>query len=143
MRKIIIYTDGACSGNPGIGGWAAVHESNGKKKAVRGSAKSATNNSMELMAAIKGIEAVKQPREIVIYTDSKYLVTGWNHNAEWFKRENRPNRELWLQLISAVEKGKHKVTFVKIAGHAGDRLNELADKLAKEQVVKLRHEMFG
>lgn len=142
MTKIEIYTDGACSGNPGPGGWAAVCKCNGKKKYVAGSVKEATNNKMELVAAINAVKAVKRPHEVIIYTDSKYLITCWAHDKKWLTKDERPNKDLWLELIQTAEKGKHKVTFVKVSGHSGVEMNELADRLAKEQVVKLRHELY-
>lgn len=141
MTKLEIYTDGSCPGNPGIGGWAAVCKCNGKKKYVAGGKEKATNNSMELMAAIEGVKAVKYPRDIIIYTDSSYLITCWAHEEKWLTKEGRSNRELWMQLIKAVKEGKHTVTFVKVSGHTGVEMNELADRYAKEQVVKLRHEL--
>jgi ribonuclease HI len=143
MKTIEIYSDGSCSGNPGIGGWAAVCNENGKKKHVSGSIAAATNNSMELMAVVEAVKAVKKPREIIIHTDSQYLILCWRHDEQWLTDKSRKNRELWMQLISAIKNGGHKVSFVKVAGHAGNEMNELADRLAKEQVVKMRHELFG
>lgn len=143
MNILNIYTDGSCSGNPGPGGYAAVCMENGKKKYVAGSVKHGTNNEMELRAAVEAVKAVKIQSEIVIHTDSKYLISCWAHTTEWLTSESRPHKDLWMQLISLAEKGKHKISFVKVAGHSGNSMNDLADRLAKEQVVKVRHELFG
>ena len=137
--KISIYTDGACSGNPGPGGWAAIAVlSDGKEKYVCGNVAKATNNSMELRAAIEGLKAVKVPREVIIYTDSNYLVTCWAHEKDWLIAENRPNREMWFELIQAADKGGHTVKFVKVKGHSDNRLNSLADKYAKKECAKAK-----
>ena len=138
--NITIYTDGACSGNPGPGGWAAVCKlPDGKKKYVAGYVAKATNNSMELKAALEGVKATKKPCKITICTDSNYLVTCWPHGEKWLLQEGRPNRELWFELIKATKAGKHEVTFVKVSGHSGDELNDLADKYAKAEIKKARH----
>lgn len=138
--KFDIYIDGSCFGNPGPGGWAAVCKINGKKIAAHGWKTNATNNSMELQAAIGGLKALKRRGcEVTFYTDSAYLVTCSRHDNKWLTAENRANRELWMEYIRLVEKGKHTVTFVKVAGHSGVELNETADREAKAEATKARH----
>lgn len=142
MKTIEIYTDGSCSPNPGMGGWAAACCENGKKKYVAGYEKTATNNSIELKAVIEAVKAVLKPRIITIYTDSNYLISNWAHNEEWLIAPDHANNELWFELIKAVKDGKHEIRFVKVKGHAGNAMNEYVDKLAKEQVVTARHSLL-
>lgn len=137
-----IYIDGS-SCNPGPSGWAAVCNINGKKKASRGNTTHATNNQAELYAAIQAINATRRPSKIILFTDSRYLITCYAHGEKWLSQEGRKNGDLWLQFIKAVKNGKHEVSFVKVAGHAGIEMNELADKLAKEECVKARHKLIG
>lgn len=143
MFSVAIHTDGACSGNPGIGGYAAIISCKGVEKTVTGfESKVTTNNKMELMAVIKALAQLKKPCEVVIHTDSQYVITTANHSREWLTCKERPNHELWFQYLTLVEKGKHTVSFVKVAGHSGDELNERCDKLAKQQCVIARHELL-
>ena len=143
MHKVEIYIDGSCSGNPGPGGWAAVCELNGKKLASCGFvAEKTTNNRMELSGALGGIQALRRPCEVTLYTDSAYLITCAKHNDAWLTEASRSNSDLWIELIKAAKKGGHKIKFVKIKGHSGERLNELADKLAKAQCVKAKHVLY-
>jgi ribonuclease HI len=144
MKKILIYSDGACSGNPGIGGWANAHKkSNGTKLANYGyTTERVTNNAMELKAALEAVKAVRHPRHIVIMTDSRYLITCWAHNEEWLMSEDRPNHDLWVEFIHAVKNGKHTVSFEKVRGHSGDEMNSLVDRLARQQIKEARHKLY-
>ncbi len=139
MYQIELHTDGACSGNPGPGGWAAilVCEALGLEKELSGGEAETTNNRMELLAAVRGLEAIKKPAAVTLYTDSKYLadafnehwVDGWRRNG-WKTAGKQPvkNRELWERLIPLAE--RYGVTFVWVKGHAGDPYNERCDALA-------------
>ena len=138
MKTIEIFTDGACSGNPGPGGWGAVLRFNGKVKELSGGEAATTNNRMELMAAISSLNALKEPCAVLMHTDSKYVmdgINGWIHGWKkrgWKTADNKPvkNVELWQQLEA--EKGRHDVTFHWVKGHAGDEMNERADQLARD-----------
>lgn len=143
MTKLEIYIDGACSGNPGPGGWAAVCIENGKKKYKSGGVVHATNNKMELMAAIGALKTCKKPCDVTFYTDSQYLITCSAHKEEWLTKESRANHDLWFELIQTAKKGKHTYKFIKVAGHSGVSMNELADKLAKIECRKARHQAYG
>lgn len=142
MYRVSIYTDGACSGNPGIGGYGAILSCNGKERIVRGYEKMSTNNRMELKAVVESIKILKAPCEIELFTDSQYILNCTAHDRKWLTAENRPNKDLWVELIEAGLKGQHKIRFVKVQGHSGIVLNERCDKIAKEQVVKCRHEAY-
>jgi len=146
--KVTLYTDGACSGNPGVGGYGAilVHvDSNGIKheKEFSQGYKMTTNNQMELLAVIVGLEALKKPCEVKIVSDSKYVVDsiekGWLDNwiaRGWRKSDNKPvpNMELWKRLIEA--RKPHNITLEWIKGHAGHEYNERCDRLAVEAYKK-------
>ncbi len=144
MKKLDIYTDGACSGNPGKGGWAAVLVYNGREKEISGGEKQTTNNRMELTAVIKALQLLKEPCEVDIITDSKYVcdavnkgwVYGWKKN-NWVKSDKKPalNSDLWKQLLEQLE--IHKVQFNWIKGHNGHQYNERCDKLAVSEYYKL------
>ncbi len=144
MKKLDIYTDGACSGNPGKGGWAAVLVYNGMEKEISGGEKQTTNNRMELTAVIKALQLLKEPCEVDIITDSKYVcdavnkgwVYGWKKN-NWVKSDKKPalNSDLWKQLLEQLE--IHKVQFNWIKGHNGHQYNERCDKLAVSEYYKL------
>lgn len=145
-NTIIVTTDGACSGNPGVGGFAGIYRLNGKKYVVRGcSAKTTTNNKMELMAVIKTLESINakgvRKCQITIRTDSQYIVNSSGKKASWFK--DRPNEELWIQLITTAVKGGHKIQFIKVKAHSGDELNEECDRYAKEECVRAKHILAG
>lgn len=137
MKKIDIYTDGACSGNPGKGGWGAVLVYNGVEKELSGGEDNTTNNRMELTAVISALNALKEPCEVTLTTDSKYVcdavekgwVYGWKNNG-WKKADKKPalNVDLWEKLLPLLE--KHKVNFVWVKGHNGHPYNERCDKLA-------------
>ena len=142
--KISIHIDGACSGNPGPGGWAAVCSINGRKlKSCGHDSKMTTNNRAELSGAIQGLKALRVPCEVTFYTDSKYLVTCASHTKEWLTDASRKNRDLWVQFLELARKGRHTYKFVKVAGHSGVEMNELADKLARAEAAKARHKLAG
>jgi len=138
LPKVVIHTDGACSGNPGPGGWGAILESGTHRKEIKGGETLTTNNRMELIAAIEAIEALKQPSHVELYTDSNYLRGGitqwikkWKVNG-WRKSDKKPvaNEDLWKRLELATE--RHKVHWHWIKGHTGHNDNERADELARE-----------
>ena len=137
MRKIIVYTDGACRFNPGPGGWAAVLLYGENKKEIHGGEADTTNNKMELTAVIKALQALKEPCEIEVFSDSKYVIDsitkGWVYNWQknnWKKSDKRPalNVELWQQLLPLLK--THNVNFNWVKGHADTPLNERCDELA-------------
>lgn len=143
-KKIKIYTDGACSGNPGPGGYAAVITYNEAKKEIFGAKKNTTNNQMELMAAIKGLEALKEPCDVQLYSDSSYLVNAYNNNwIEGWKKNNWrnstkqlvKNKELWERLESLGN--IHSIKYIKVKGHSDNELNNRCDKLAVEAIKLL------
>lgn len=140
MKKVEIFTDGACSGNPGAGGWGAILKYRGHEKELSGFALETTNNRMELTAVISALEALTEPCEVTLTTDSKYVCDGiskgwarsWRAKG-WKKADGKPalNPELWERLLDLTE--KHRVTFVWVKGHAGHPENERCDRLATEQ----------
>ncbi len=135
--KITIYSDGACSGNPGPGGWGAILLSGAHRKEINGGEADTTNNRMELLAAINALEALKRPSHVLVYTDSAYVkngITGWIHGWKrngWRTADKKPvkNVELWQRLDEAIR--RHDVEWRWVKGHAGDPLNERADELAR------------
>lgn len=143
MKKIEIYTDGACSGNPGKGGWGAVLVYNGIEKELSGGEMETTNNRMELTAVIEALSALKEPCEVTLTTDSKYVcdainkkwVYSWKQNG-WKKADKKPalNVDLWERLLPLLE--KHNVTFEWVKGHNGHPYNERCDTLAVEYYSK-------
>ena len=143
MKQIEIYTDGACSGNPGPGGWGAVLVYNRKEKELSGSEKNTTNNRMELTAVIMALNALNQPCEVKLTTDSKYVcdavnkgwVYSWRKNG-WRKSDKKPalNVDLWEELLSLLE--KHEVQFIWVKGHNGHKYNEICDTLAVNEYQK-------
>src|SRR6476620_7997003 len=135
--RVIIHTDGACSGNPGPGGWGAILQWNGHTREIKGGEPHTTNNRMELMAAIMALEALKRSCAAEVHTDSQYLrdgitkwIHGWKRNG-WRTADKKPvkNAELWRRLDAAL--AQHKVTWHWVRGHAGHDLNERADELAR------------
>jgi len=137
MTEVVIYTDGACSGNPGPGGWGAVLRWNGTEKELHGSEPQTTNNRMELTAAIQALEALNRPSRVKLHTDSTYLlngitkwVAGWQRNG-WRTAARKPvkNEDLWRRLVAAMD--GHEISWVWVKGHAGDEDNERADALAR------------
>ena len=137
MKKVEIFTDGACSGNPGPGGWGAVLRFGGREKELCGGDDDTTNNRMELTACIEALSALKEPCEVTLTTDSQYVVNGmtkgwaasWQKNG-WIKSDKKPaqNPDLWEKLLELSK--RHKLTFVWIKGHAGHPENERCDALA-------------
>jgi len=135
---VVIHTDGACSGNPGPGGWGAILESGDHRKEISGGEAVTTNNRMELMAAIEALKALKVPSVVDLYTDSNYLrggITGWIHGWKkngWITAAKKPvkNVELWQALDEAAQ--RHEVRWHWVKGHAGHDDNERADELARE-----------
>lgn len=143
LKKVDIFTDGACSGNPGPGGWGAILRYGVHEKELSGGEKSTTNNRMELTAVIEALKVLKEKCEITIYTDSKYVadafLQGWIWNwmkNGWKKADKKPvlNPELWQELISEIRKHEYKIVWVK--GHAGHPENERCDVLATTQAAK-------
>ena len=134
--RLKIFTDGACSGNPGKGGWAAIILDGSKQSILSGSEKNTTNNRMELMAPIMALKKVKKNSEITIYTDSKYVKDGitdwikkWRLN-NWKSASKKPvkNKDLWVKLDDTCK--KHKINWKWVKAHAGNKMNNLVDKLA-------------
>ena len=142
MKHVEIFTDGACKGNPGKGGWGAVLRMGEREKELSGSERETTNNRMELMAAIEALNALKQPCRVTLHTDSKYVldgitrwVFGWQKNG-WKTADRKPvkNGDLWIALIEAVR--PHRVEWVWVKGHDGHPENERADKLASDAALR-------
>lgn len=141
MKKVIIYTDGACSGNPGPGGWGTILMCDGAEKEISGSKIDTTNNVMEITAVIEGLKLLKYPCEVDIYSDSAYVVNAFNQNwiESWkkngwrnSKREDVKNRELWEELDKLTT--LHKVTFIKVKGHSDNEYNNRCDELARKAI---------
>ena len=139
MKKVCIYTDGACSGNPGPGGWAAILRYNGHEKELSGGEAVTTNNRMELTAVISALEALREPCEVELWTDSQYIarainegwLAGWKRRG-WKRKEGElKNPELWRRLDALL--GEHKVAVGWVKGHDGHEYNERCDALAVAQ----------
>ena len=145
MKHVNIYTDGACRGNPGVGGWGAILVYNGHERELSGGETCTTNNRMELTAAIRALEVLKEPCAVTLTSDSRYLVDGvtrgwaasWRARG-WIKGDKTPalNPDLWGQLLDLLE--KHKVEFVWVHGHAGHPYNERCDALATAYADSLK-----
>lgn len=144
MKKVTVYTDGACKGNPGPGGWAAILEYKGRHREHSGAERDTTNNRMELMAAIHALEVLKEPCRVELYTDSNYLrqgitewLAGWKRRG-WKTAARKPvkNQELWQRLERAA--ARHDVRWHWVRGHSGDAGNEAADRLANRAIEALR-----
>ncbi len=142
-EKIIIYTDGACSGNPGPGGWGAIIFDYGNKKELSGFENVTTNNQMELVAAIKALQEIQNPSQIELYSDSAYLINAFNENwiTKWqlngFKNANNKdvaNADLWAKLIEF--NNMHKIKWIKVKGHADNEYNNRCDQLATGEIAK-------
>lgn len=143
MKKVDLYTDGACSGNPGVGGWGAILIYNGHEKEVSGYNKDTTNNRMEIFAVIQGLKQLNQPCEVTVYSDSAYVcnaftekwIDEWQANNWRTKSKDKvKNDDLWKLLLMQME--EHKVTFVKVKGHADNVYNNRCDKLATGEISK-------
>ena len=145
MKLVTIYTDGACSGNPGPGGWGAILEYMGHEKELSGGEKNTTNNRMELTAVIKALQALKEPCTVELYSDSKYVIDalekgwaiGWRKRG-WIKSDKKPalNPDLWDTLLTLVE--KHDVRYHWVKGHASNPKNNRCDELAVNEWKKLK-----
>ena len=144
MKKVTIYTDGACSGNPGPGGWGSILMFGDIKKEISGAVKETTNNIMEITAVIEALKCLKEECEVEIYSDSAYVVNAFNQGwiANWIKnnwrnasKEPVKNKELWQELIALTE--KHKVTFIKVKGHSDNEFNNRCDELATGAIKTL------
>jgi ribonuclease HI len=148
-ERVTIHTDGACSGNPGPGGWGAILSFGGHEKELKGGEPHTTNNRMELMAAIAALESLKRPCAVDLYTDSEYLrggitgwINGWKANG-WRTADKKPvkNIDLWQRLDAAL--GAHHIQWHWVKGHAGHAMNERADQLARDGLVAARAGAVG
>lgn len=139
LEDVTIYTDGACSGNPGKGGWGAILMCKGKMKEISGGEKETTNNRMELTAPIEALKLLKKPCNVKIYSDSAYLINaftnGWIYN--WFKngwktadKKDVKNKELWIEIYNYTK--IHKIEWIKVKGHSDNEYNNRCDKMAVE-----------
>lgn len=146
MKKVDIYTDGACSGNPGVGGYCAILIYNGIEKIISGSENQTTNNRMELLAVIKGLEGLKQPCVVDLYSDSQYVVDAFNQGwiASWQNngwrtagKKEVKNIDLWKRLLELIN--LHSVNFIKVKGHADNEYNNRCDKIAVEEYKKIQN----
>ena len=138
--SVEIFTDGACRGNPGPGGWAALLRKGDTEKMISGAQETSTNNQMELMAAIQGLEQLKKPVRVTLTTDSQYVrqgitkwIAGWKRNG-WMTSQKKPvkNKELWQRLDAAV--AEHQVEWLWVKGHSGHRENEMVDQAANDAI---------
>ncbi|MBF8376417.1 ribonuclease HI [Alicyclobacillus mali] len=142
-ETVILYTDGACSGNPGPGGWAAILQWKGHVKELSGGEPETTNQRMELKAVIEGLKALKRPCDVIVHSDSAYVVNcfkqgwyvNWRRNG-WMNSKGEPvqNRDLWEELLDAIN--GHRVRFEKVKGHAGVKWNERCDELARGAIPR-------
>jgi ribonuclease HI len=144
VQHVVVHTDGACSGNPGPGGWGAILQWGDQQRELKGGEAHTTNNRMELTAAIMALEALKRPCTVDIHTDSEYLrqgVTGWIHNWKrngWKTADRKPvkNVDLWQRLEAAL--AHHKINWHWVRGHSGHDLNERADELARAAIAEIK-----
>lgn len=144
MKKVELFTDGACKGNPGPGGWGVLMRYGSQEKSLCGGEPDTTNNRMELMAAIEGLKALKQPCEVLLTTDSQYVrqgITSWLANWKkngWKTASKQPvkNADLWRALDE--QNARHKVSWAWVKGHAGHRENEIADSLANQGIEQMQ-----
>ncbi len=141
MKEVTIYTDGACSGNPGPGGWGAILIYGENKKEISGGEKETTNNIMEITAVIESLKLLKYPCDVKLYSDSAYVVNAFNNNwvESWqkngwinSKKEEVKNKELWKELIELTK--THNVTFIKVKGHSDNEFNNRCDELARDAI---------
>ncbi len=144
MEKVTIYTDGACSGNPGPGGWGAILMYQGNKKEISGGKKNTTNNEMELTAVIEALKMLKFPCQVDLYSDSAYVVNAFLQNwiGNWIKnnwktssKEPVKNQELWKELYELTK--THQVKFIKVKGHSDNEFNNRCDELARNAIDKV------
>lgn len=145
MKKVEIYTDGACSGNPGAGGWGSILIYKGVEKVISGGEVITTNNRMELTAIIEALKALKEPCEVDIYSDSQYAVDavmkGWltywrSHGWRTKGKDDVKNVDLWEELIEQMN--KHRVTFIKVKGHSDNVNNNRCDEIARGEIIKFQ-----
>lgn len=143
MKTVILYTDGACSGNPGPGGWGALLIWNGAEKELSGGEKDTTNNRMEMKAVIEGLRAIKQSCHVKIHSDSALIINAFNQNwirnwekRGWRKSDKKPveNQDLWKEMLEAMR--PHRVEWVKVKGHSTNELNNRVDRIAVEACKK-------
>ena len=143
MKEVTLYTDGACSGNPGPGGWGSILLYKGAEKELSGYAEETTNNRMELMAVIKGLNAITEPCKVTVYTDSAYVhnafkkgwIIAWQANGwKTASKDDVKNQDLWKQLLNHTK--THQVKWVKVKGHADNPLNNRCDALATGEIKK-------
>ena len=136
MKTVTLYTDGACSGNPGPGGWGAILEYQGHEKELSGGEDNTTNNRMELTAVIEGLKALKESCVVELYSDSKYVIDGLQKG--WIKSDKKPalNPDLWEQLLALT--GRHEMRYHWVKGHAENPKNNRCDELAVAQWKKLK-----
>lgn len=143
-KEVIIYTDGACSGNPGPGGWGTILMYKDTKKEISGGNPDTTNNVMEITAVIEGLKLLKEPCKVQVYSDSAYVVNAFNQHwiENWIKKnwqnskkEPVKNKELWLELYALVK--QHEVNFIKVKGHSDNEFNNRCDELARNAILKL------
>lgn len=146
MKTVDIYTDGACSGNPGVGGYCALLMFNGSEKVVSGSEDNTTNNRMELLAVIRGLEALKEVCAVNLYSDSSYVINAFNekwidswidNNWKTAGKKAVKNVDLWQRLLELIN--KHKVNFIKVKGHSDNEYNNRCDKIAVEEYKKIQN----
>ena len=145
MKRVEIFTDGSCSGNPGPGGWGAVLRYGGREKRISGGAAATTNNRMELTGVIEALRLLREPCEVILTTDSRYVcdaveqgwARSWRKNG-WVKSDKKPalNSDLWEVLLDLLE--KHRVAFQWVRGHAGHPENELCDRMAVAETAKYK-----
>ncbi len=150
MKTVNIYTDGACSGNPGIGGWCAILIYNGAEKVISGYSKLTTNNRMELFAIIQGLAALKEPCNVMLYSDSAYAINslneGWLNRwkaSGWRTADKKEvkNTDLWMDLM--LKASKHNVTYIKVKGHSDNAYNNRCDEVARAEIDKCRSNNDG
>ena len=143
MKTVEVFTDGACKGNPGPGGWGVVLRAGGREKELSGHAPQTTNNRMELTATIRALGALKEPCHVKLHTDSRYVIDGitkwifgWQKNG-WKNAAKKPvlNSDLWLALLDAVK--PHRIDWIWVKGHAGHPENERADRLASDAALNV------
>ncbi len=146
MKLVELFTDGACSGNPGPGGWCAILRYNGHERELTGGEPHTTNNRMELTAIIEGLSALKEPCRVILYSDSKYVLDalekGWARSWQkngWRKADKKPalNADLWEKLLKLID--VHTVEYRWVAGHSGHPENERCDALAVAQIQRFQH----
>lgn len=142
---VTIYTDGACSGNPGPGGWGVILMHGQNKKELSGGETETTNNRMELLAVIRGLKTLTKPCNVELYSDSAYVINAFNQNwienwqkSDWKTSSKSPvkNKDLWLDLLSLLK--VHNVKFIKVKGHSDNQFNNRCDELARNEIVKIQ-----